>query len=196
MAAGATDVSYKIICRGLALLYPLIIVVYQQLEAKISSLRPESGALDGWGLLKDLKSLRGLMNAATITIRQMAQVSPAIKLPYARSQYKDLVNLVMGCCILFDESCLRAALRFEDEVFDPDLSMVSLGRIPYDFSKVSPGIQDDDATQLCRLLCEGPIVIGLYAAQSPLHQEKVQKIEILHRCSRLVVVNSSSRKFY
>ena len=111
------------------------------------------------------------MNAATMTIRQMAQVNPAIKLPYAQSQYKDLVNLVMGCCILFDESCLRAALRFEDEVFDPDLSMVSLGRIPYDFSKVSPGIQDDDATQLCRLLCEGPIVIGLYAAQSPLQNE-------------------------
>ena len=111
------------------------------------------------------------MNAATMAIRQMAQVSPAIKLPYALSQYKDLVNLMMGCCILFDESCLRAALRFEDEVFDPDLSMVSLGRIPYDFSKVSPGIQDDDATQLCRLLCEGPIVIGLYAAQSPLHNE-------------------------
>ena len=101
-------------------MYPLIIVVYQQLEAKISSLRPESGALDGWGLLKDLKSLRGQMNAATMAIRQMAQVSPAIKLPYALSQYKDLVNLMMGCCILFDESCLRAALRFEDEVFDPE----------------------------------------------------------------------------
>ena len=127
MTAGATDTSYKIICRGLALLYPLIIVVYRQLEAKISSLRPETDALDGWELLRDLKSLREHVNAATMTARQMAQVSPAIQLPYAQSQYKDLINLVMGCCIMFDESCLHAALRYEDKVFDPDLSVMSLG---------------------------------------------------------------------
>ena len=172
VTAGATDTSYKIICRGLALLYPLIIVVYRQLEAKISSLRPETDALDGWELLRDLKSLREHVNAATMTARQMAQVSPAIQLPYAQSQYKDLINLVMGCCIMFDESCLRAALHYEDEVFDPDLSVMSLGRIPYDVSKVSSGIQDDDdATWLCRLLCEGPNAIGLYTARSPVQAE-------------------------
>ena len=171
VTAGSTDTSYKIICRGLALLYPLVVVVYRQLEAKISSLRPETDALDGWDLLKDLKSLREHVNAATMAVRQMVQVSPAIKLPYAQSQYKDLVNLMMGCCIMFDESCLRAALRFEDEVFDPDLSVMSLGRIPYGFSKVSPGIQDDDATRLCRLLCEGPIAVGLYTAKSPVRNE-------------------------
>ena len=147
------------------MLYDHIYPTFSEVEGNIGKAFNSNSGIehfwDKWGLLGDLGSLEGRIRQAEGNLEPSRLVSPGVSRVDLKPCVIDFMDLIMGCCIMLDDNCLAAALRYEDEVFDPVLPATSIGLIPYNLP-VGDRPVDVYGAVLHQVLCNGPSRSSVY----------------------------------